>query len=306
MRPVTSSDQVVDVYLALTLSNLISLVSPSRQYPPWGAPQPCLTSRAGWAGGPLRLLPQTLAGWGGGSWAEELQLLGLALASHSPTLSLQKEVDEMLTTNVWLEHVSRGRYHGTSCVLTHEQWCGSVWQHSDPGIPLLQGWTDYRLQWNKSEFGDIEVLRLPPDMLWLPEIVLENKLAVPQFLLPIPPSCAWSMSRSPPAPLLALQSPHLSPGIAMTGSLRSLTTAMSSSTTRATSTGCRPPSSAVPVPSTSTSSPSTGRTALSNSGARGLAGTGAGSRVDIPAPCSACCCQYLPLLLGCSQVGVCR
>uniref|UniRef100_A0A8B9FAG5 Cholinergic receptor nicotinic delta subunit n=1 Tax=Amazona collaria TaxID=241587 RepID=A0A8B9FAG5_9PSIT len=76
MRPVTSNDQVVDVYLALTLSNLISL----------------------------------------------------------------KEVDETLTTNVWLEH----------------------------------GWTDYRLQWNKSEFGDIEVLRLPPDMLWLPEIVLEN------------------------------------------------------------------------------------------------------------------------------------
>ncbi|NXY79922.1 ACHD protein, partial [Glareola pratincola] len=76
VRPVVSVDEVVDVYLALTLSNLISL----------------------------------------------------------------KEVDETLTTNVWLEH----------------------------------GWTDYRLQWNKSEFGDIEVLRLPPDMLWLPEIVLEN------------------------------------------------------------------------------------------------------------------------------------
>ncbi|NXG81061.1 ACHD protein, partial [Baryphthengus martii] len=76
VRPVVSTDDVVDVYLALTLSNLISL----------------------------------------------------------------KEVDETLTTNVWLEH----------------------------------GWTDYRLQWNRSEFGDIEVLRLPPDMLWLPEIVLEN------------------------------------------------------------------------------------------------------------------------------------
>uniref|UniRef100_A0A8B9QJP8 Cholinergic receptor nicotinic delta subunit n=1 Tax=Apteryx owenii TaxID=8824 RepID=A0A8B9QJP8_APTOW len=38
----------------------------------------------------------------------------------------------------------------------------------------LSGWTDYRLQWNESEFGDITVLRLPPDMLWLPEIVLEN------------------------------------------------------------------------------------------------------------------------------------
>uniref|UniRef100_A0A8C0BF82 Cholinergic receptor nicotinic delta subunit n=1 Tax=Buteo japonicus TaxID=224669 RepID=A0A8C0BF82_9AVES len=76
VRPVISTDQVVDVYLALTLSNLISL----------------------------------------------------------------KEVDETLTTNLWLEH----------------------------------GWTDYRLQWNKSEFGDIEVLRLPSYMVWLPEIVLEN------------------------------------------------------------------------------------------------------------------------------------
>uniref|UniRef100_A0A8C8S8I6 Cholinergic receptor nicotinic delta subunit n=1 Tax=Pelusios castaneus TaxID=367368 RepID=A0A8C8S8I6_9SAUR len=36
------------------------------------------------------------------------------------------------------------------------------------------GWTDYRLQWNKSDFGGLEILRLPPDMLWVPEIVLEN------------------------------------------------------------------------------------------------------------------------------------
>ncbi|XP_068810692.1 uncharacterized protein [Struthio camelus] len=76
VRPVVSIDQTVDVYLALTLSNLVSL----------------------------------------------------------------KEADETLTTNLWIEH----------------------------------GWTDYRLQWNESEFGGIKVLRLPPDMLWLPEIVLEN------------------------------------------------------------------------------------------------------------------------------------
>lgn len=36
----------------------------------------------------------------------------MALASHCPMLSLQKEVDETLTTNVWLEHVSRDRHHG--------------------------------------------------------------------------------------------------------------------------------------------------------------------------------------------------
>ncbi|KAF7650716.1 hypothetical protein LDENG_00121430 [Lucifuga dentata] len=76
LRPVEKQKDAVDVYLALTLSNLISL----------------------------------------------------------------KEVDETLLTNVWIEHT----------------------------------WTDYRLSWNSSEFDGIEVLRLPPSMVWLPEIVLEN------------------------------------------------------------------------------------------------------------------------------------
>ncbi|XP_054976826.1 acetylcholine receptor subunit delta [Sorex araneus] len=45
--------------------------------------------------------------------------------------------------------------------------------------PLLtqgapQGWTDSRLQWNEADFENVSVLRLPPDMVWLPEIVLEN------------------------------------------------------------------------------------------------------------------------------------
>ncbi|KAG8515595.1 Acetylcholine receptor subunit delta [Galemys pyrenaicus] len=48
------------------------------------------------------------------------------------------------------------------------------------------GWTDSRLQWNMEEFGNISVLRLPPDLLWLPEIVLENKLALPLLTGPIP------------------------------------------------------------------------------------------------------------------------
>ncbi|KAM4605966.1 acetylcholine receptor subunit delta [Polymixia lowei] len=76
LRPVEKQQDAVDVYLALTLSNLISL----------------------------------------------------------------KEADETLLTNVWIEHT----------------------------------WTDFRLSWNKTEFDDIEMLRLPPSMVWLPEIVLEN------------------------------------------------------------------------------------------------------------------------------------
>ncbi|XP_022424037.1 acetylcholine receptor subunit delta isoform X2 [Delphinapterus leucas] len=36
------------------------------------------------------------------------------------------------------------------------------------------GWTDSRLKWEAKDFGNISVLRLPSDMVWLPEIVLEN------------------------------------------------------------------------------------------------------------------------------------
>ncbi|XP_004262638.1 acetylcholine receptor subunit delta isoform X3 [Orcinus orca] len=36
------------------------------------------------------------------------------------------------------------------------------------------GWTDSRLEWEAEDFGNISVLRLPSDMVWLPEIVLEN------------------------------------------------------------------------------------------------------------------------------------
>ncbi|XP_075996773.1 acetylcholine receptor subunit delta [Genypterus blacodes] len=76
LRPVIKQQDAVDVYLALTLSNLISL----------------------------------------------------------------KEVDETLLTNVWIEHT----------------------------------WNDHRLTWNTTEFDGIDTLRLPPSMVWLPEIVLEN------------------------------------------------------------------------------------------------------------------------------------
>ncbi|XP_029935784.1 acetylcholine receptor subunit delta [Myripristis murdjan] len=76
LRPVERQQDAVDVYLALTLSNLISL----------------------------------------------------------------KEADETLLTNVWIDHT----------------------------------WSDYRLQWNASDFDGIEMLRLPSSMVWLPEIVLEN------------------------------------------------------------------------------------------------------------------------------------
>ncbi|XP_075056699.1 acetylcholine receptor subunit delta isoform X1 [Mixophyes fleayi] len=76
LRPVEHADDTLDVYLSLTLSNLLSL----------------------------------------------------------------NEADETLTTNVWVE----------------------------------QGWFDTRLSWNMTEFYGIDILRVSPDMVWQPKLILEN------------------------------------------------------------------------------------------------------------------------------------
>ncbi|XP_042210176.1 neuronal acetylcholine receptor subunit alpha-10-like isoform X1 [Homarus americanus] len=39
---------------------------------------------------------------------------------------------------------------------------------------LNQMWLDYSLQWNASDFGNIQVIRLPADKLWKPDIILYN------------------------------------------------------------------------------------------------------------------------------------
>ncbi|XP_014203406.1 acetylcholine receptor subunit beta-like 1 [Copidosoma floridanum] len=35
-------------------------------------------------------------------------------------------------------------------------------------------WTDYQLQWDEADYGGISVLRLPPDKVWKPDVVLFN------------------------------------------------------------------------------------------------------------------------------------
>lgn len=36
-------------------------------------------------------------------------------------------------------------------------------------------WNDYQLVWDQADYGGINVLRLPPDKVWKPDIVLFNK-----------------------------------------------------------------------------------------------------------------------------------
>ena len=49
----------------------------------------------------------------------------------------------------------------------YEWWQGA--------LTPLQVWNDYQLQWDEADYGGISVLRLPPDKVWKPDIVLFNK-----------------------------------------------------------------------------------------------------------------------------------
>ncbi|XP_011799982.1 PREDICTED: neuronal acetylcholine receptor subunit alpha-2 isoform X2 [Colobus angolensis palliatus] len=57
-----------------------------------------------------------------------------------PNTSDVDEKNQMMTTNVWLK----------------------------------QEWSDYKLRWNPADFGNITSLRVPSEMIWIPDIVLYN------------------------------------------------------------------------------------------------------------------------------------
>lgn len=59
---------------------------------------------------------------------------------HSST-SLQNLKDQILTTNIWLEHE----------------------------------WQDHKFKWDPVEYGGVTELYVPSEHIWLPDIVLYNK-----------------------------------------------------------------------------------------------------------------------------------
>lgn len=62
-----------------------------------------------------------------------------------------------------------------------QRTCGSSYfQHEIDQIMtcsvwLKQVWTDSRLSWDPNRYGDVNVLYIPYEMIWVPDIVLYNK-----------------------------------------------------------------------------------------------------------------------------------
>lgn len=40
---------------------------------------------------------------------------------------------------------------------------------------FLQKWLDYKLRWDPEDYGGVEMLYVPSQHIWLPDIVLFNK-----------------------------------------------------------------------------------------------------------------------------------
>ncbi|KFW09852.1 Acetylcholine receptor subunit gamma, partial [Fulmarus glacialis] len=70
------------------------------------------------------------------------QIIDVTLKLTLTNLISLNEREETLTTNVWIE----------------------------------MKWLDYRLQWDPQKYDNIQLLRVPSTMVWLPDIVLENNI----------------------------------------------------------------------------------------------------------------------------------
>jgi nicotinic acetylcholine receptor len=47
---------------------------------------------------------------------------------------------------------------------------------------VLQSWYDYKLQWDPKEYGGVEMLHVPSDHIWRPDIVLYNKWVETEYM----------------------------------------------------------------------------------------------------------------------------
>ena len=46
----------------------------------------------------------------------------------------------------------------------------------------LQDWVDYQLNWNASEYGGIDSIRIHPKLVWTPDLLMYNRFEHPQFI----------------------------------------------------------------------------------------------------------------------------
>lgn len=144
IRPVSNNNDTVVVKLGLRLSQLIDLVR-----------------------GLFLFFHNNNNKQGGCEiWKENFQSNEMIIEN------LQNLKDQILTTNVWLEHVSlRSRFYRESIGI------GRRYRRLIETNSFAQEWQDHKFQWDPAEYGGVTELYVPSEHIWLPDIVLYNKYA---------------------------------------------------------------------------------------------------------------------------------
>ncbi|XP_005582649.2 acetylcholine receptor subunit epsilon isoform X1 [Macaca fascicularis] len=115
------------------------------------------------AGAPLGvLLLLGLLGSGVGK-NEELRLYHHLFDNYDSGSRPVREPEDTVTISLKVTLTNLISLNEKEETLTTNVWIGIDWQ-------------DYRLNYSKDDFGGIEILRVPSELVWLPEIVLENNI----------------------------------------------------------------------------------------------------------------------------------
>ncbi|XP_048966073.1 acetylcholine receptor subunit epsilon isoform X6 [Canis lupus dingo] len=94
---------------------------------------------------------------------EELHLYHHLFDNYDPGSRPVKEPEDTVTITLKVTLTNLISLNEKEETLTTSVWIGIDWQ-------------DYRLNYSKDDFGGVETLRVPSELVWLPEIVLENNI----------------------------------------------------------------------------------------------------------------------------------
>uniref|UniRef100_G1S6K1 Acetylcholine receptor subunit epsilon n=1 Tax=Nomascus leucogenys TaxID=61853 RepID=G1S6K1_NOMLE len=94
---------------------------------------------------------------------EELRLYHHLFDNYDPGSRPVREPEDTVTISLKVTLTNLISLNEKEETLTTSVWIGIDWQ-------------DYRLNYSKDDFGGIETLRVPSELVWLPEIVLENNI----------------------------------------------------------------------------------------------------------------------------------
>ena len=49
-------------------------------------------------------------------------------------------------------------------------------REAEMSVAMLQEWTDSNMRWNTTEYNNVKDIRVPPNNLWKPDILMYNRL----------------------------------------------------------------------------------------------------------------------------------